>query len=137
MARVEIARRTLQCNTASVVNLFPSRLDDVNALRDNAEVWTLGRTQIERELHRTDSSDVLLGYGVGEPVGEARQSFRSQLDWLARALHTSPARVWAYGGRPTHPSRWHRVAHRHAPGIGVEALASLLLVECSFADVRD
>lgn len=128
MTRVDIARRILGCETASVANLFPARLVDVNALgRAQNDVWALGRAEIERELDRPDSTDILLGFGVQEPGGEARHRFREQLDWLDKALASSRARVWTYGGRPAHPSRWQRVAHRHTPGGGVEALAPALL----------
>ena len=127
-ARIEIARRALNCSSATVANLYPARLANVNAIGiSDHDVWALGREEIDRELRRSDTTDVLLGFGVQEPSGEARRIFRLQLQWLGRALESSDVRVWVYGDRPTHPSRWQRVAHRHSVGGGVEALAPALL----------
>ncbi len=135
--RIDIARRVLSCATVSTVNLYPARLVDVNAMSDPVgAVWELGRSEIERELQRPESTDVLLGFGVQAPTGHARRSFRAQLNWLADLLESSGARVWAFGGRPTHPSRWQRVTHRHVHGGGVEALAPSLLTAYSLRTDR-
>jgi hypothetical protein len=131
-SRIEIARRALSCSSATVANLYPARLADVNAIGGSGdEIWALGRGEIGRELRRPDTTDVLLGFGVQEPSGEARRSFRLQLQWLGCALESSDARVWVYGDRPTHPSRWQRVAHRYSSGRSVEALAPTLLAPYS------
>lgn len=127
-SRIEIARRALGCSSAAIANLYPARLADVNAIGESDnDVWALGREEIHREIKRADTTDVILGFGVQEPSGDARRSFRSQLQWLASALESSNARVWVYGDRPTHPSRWQRVAHRYASGGSVESLAPTLL----------
>ena len=132
IARVDLARRVLGCETYSIANLYPEPLPNVNGIgRSDEAIWVRGRSEIERQLSRGDCSDVLLGYGVQEPVGAARQPFRDQLRWLQGELSASSARVWVFGGRPTHPSRWQRVAHRHAPGGGVDALAAVLLAPYS------
>lgn len=132
-SRIEVARRALNCSSATITNLYPAQLTDVNAIGSPSnDVWALGREEILQEISRADTTDVLLGFGVQEPSGDARHSFRSQLQWLACALESSDARVWAYGDRPTHPSRWQRVAHRYAPGSGVEDLAPTLLTPYSF-----
>lgn len=126
--RVDIARAALGCASATVVNLYPEPLANVNELTDPSdEIWTRGRHEISRELHRPETTDVLLGYGVQTPAGSARSAFRSQLAWLAVHLTNGDARVWTYGDRPSHPSRRHRIAHRHDPDAGVAALASTLL----------
>jgi hypothetical protein len=127
-SRIEIARRALSCSSATVANLYPTQLADVNAIGNSGEkVWALGREEIYREISRSDTTDILLGFGVQEPSGDARRRFRLQLQWLGNALESTDARVWVYGDRPTHPSRWQRVAHRHSVGGGVEALAPALL----------
>lgn len=127
-SRIEIARRALNCSSATVVNLYPARLTDVNQITvSNDHVWALGREEIQREISRSTTTDVLLGYGVQEPSGDARHAFRLQMQWLRHTLASSEVRVWVYGDRPAHPSRWQRVAHRHTPGSGIEALASTLL----------
>lgn len=121
LQRVDLARDTLGCDTYSVANLYPKVLANSNALSFTTDVsaWTLGRESIVAELTRADTTDVLLGFGVQLPSGEQRQHYRQQLSWLADRLNDSKIRVWAFGGRPTHPSRWHRHVHRHAPGSSV------------------
>lgn len=78
LQRIELARVALGCQTYSVANLYPSVLPNSNALSrgSEAEVWERGRKETLREIARTDTKDVLLGYGVHEPVGEQRLKFR-------------------------------------------------------------
>jgi hypothetical protein len=129
LRRVEIARRALGCDSYSVANLYPTVLPNVNALSSAAadHIWEVGREEIQRELECTRTTDVLLGYGVQLPAGENRQRFRNQLNWLENQLRLTSFRVWTYGGRPSHPSRWQRIAHRKDPAGSVEDLAVALL----------
>lgn len=127
LARVDVARRMLGLDTYSVANLYPEPLASSGCVADDAAVWSAGRRDVERELARTDSTDVLLGYGVSLPSGPARALHRSQVRWLEAHLSTSGVRVWTFGGRPNHPSRWQRVAYRHRPGATVEETAPELL----------
>lgn len=129
LQRVELARSSLSCTSYSVANLYPAPLADVNAMADfeNRDTWQLGRDEVTRAVSRADTTDVLLGYGVQFPTGVNRRRFREQLDWLAEELAARPMRVWTFGGRPTHPSRWQRVVHQHKPGASVDELASVLL----------
>lgn len=92
------------------------------------EVWTAGRKEIMQELDRTETTDVLLGYGTQLATGSQRQHHRAQIAWLFRTLESSGHRVWTFGGRPSHPSRWQRVVHHHSPGGSVEALAGDFLL---------
>jgi len=127
-SRVDIARNALGCATSSVVNLYPAPLPSVNALQDPvAEVWVRGRLEIEDALRRPDCTDIVLGYGIQEPIGRARHEFRAQVAWLQDVLTRVEARVWVVGGRPTHPSRWHRVSFRQTPGRPFEEAARELL----------
>lgn len=122
LQRVEIAQVALACNTYSVANLYPAVLPNSNALSQGTqdEVWEQGREDILRELIRSDTKDVLLGYGVQVPIGEQRFKYREQVSWLHRQLLDQGLRVWTFGGRPSHPSRWHRHTHKHAAGDSME-----------------
>ncbi len=130
LSRVEIARDTLECGSFSIANLYPRSLSDVTEVsgRSGSDVWSEGRKEIAQALRRPNTTDVLLGYGIQEPTGEQRTHHRAQLAWLNEQLGRGDFRVWTFGGRPTHPSRWQRVVHRHAPGGSVEILAATLLV---------
>lgn len=130
LGRVEIAGKVLACESFSVANIYPAALRDVTEVTHvtDAEVWAAGRDEIQQELGRADTTDVLLGYGIQLPSGPQREHHRAQLEWLFNELDGLGHRVWVFGGRPTHPSRWQRVVHRHTPGGSVEALARDLLV---------
>ena len=130
LRRVAIARDALGCNSVSIANIFPANLADVNALTgyQSEATWERGREEIQQELARDDLTDVLLGYGISLPSGAQREPYRAQLHWLRRTLGTKAARVWVFGHGPTHPSRWQRVVHRHAPRATVAEMARELLV---------
>lgn len=130
LKRIELARRTLACATTSVANIFPTKLPGVRAMSaiGAEEIWQLGRSEIDRELGRHATTDVLLGYGVSQPVGALRPQFQEQIAWLHSALDTAGHRVWTFGGRPTHPSRWQRVVFKERPGCTLEQVAAQLLL---------
>lgn len=127
--RVDLARQALGCTSSSIANIFPAKLAGVRDMSvPGAEaIWHLGRIQIEGEVARHDTSDVLLGYGVSEPGGVLRSQFREQMAWLESLLIASGHRVWTFGGRPTHPSRWQRVVFRERPGRAIEQVVADLL----------
>lgn len=89
--------------------------------------WMEGRREIERALRGSGTKSVLLGYGVRSPVGPQRTCYREQLHWLTDLLISSGHAPWTYGDRPSHPSRWQRIAHRYRPGSSVYDLAPDLL----------
>lgn len=130
LRRVEIAQQALGCRSSSIVNVFPSILPDSNALNDEVSTDTFdrGRELIRQALDLEATSDVLLAYGIQLPTGANRQAYRAQIDWIGRELTSRSVRVWSFGGRPSHPSRWHRVVSREHPGSSVEARAADLLV---------
>lgn len=139
LQRVEIARAQLGCRSFSIANLYPETLRDVTQLngRLNVSTWMMGRVHLERELSRSDTTDVLLGYGVQAPTGASREAYHAQLDWLADQLASRSARIWVFGDRPHHPSRWQRVTHAVAPGAAVESLARQLLTRYTLLSRRD
>ncbi|MBS3179178.1 MULTISPECIES: hypothetical protein [unclassified Pseudoclavibacter] len=130
LQRVDIAQQVLGCATSAIVNVYPAVLPNTKALSVelSTEVFDQGRELIRRELDREETSDVLLAYGVQLPTGANRLVFRAQLDWIAAELEKSNLRVWLFGGRPSHPSRWHRQVSRERPGSTVEATAAEFLV---------
>lgn len=137
--RVDLARRALDCESAVIANLYPRRLENVNALQSVlAEPfgWTAGRDEIAVAL-ADGATDVLLGYGVQQPTGPSRVPYQQQLHWLAATLEASDLRLWGFGQRPSHPSRWQRVVHRHEPGAALETVVSELLLPLTIEDVGD
>jgi hypothetical protein len=101
------------------------------------DAWTLGRQEISDILGRAETTDVVLGFGVQLPTGvEQRAAFRLQLEWLECHMAPKTFRVWAFGGRPTHPSRWQRVSHSHSPGASLSSVATRLLTPFSLRDWR-
>lgn len=131
LQRVDIAQRVLGCVTSSIANVYPAVLSNTKALNValSPEVFEEGRALIRRELDREETSDVLLAYGMQLPTGPNRHDFRAQLDWVAAELGERKLRVWLFGGRPSHPSRWHRQVSRERPGSTVEACAAEFLVQ--------
>lgn len=131
LQRVDIAQRVLGCATSAIANVYPAVLPNTKALSGelSMKVFDEGRALIRRELDREETSDVLLAYGVQLPTGSSRDVFRAQLDWVAAELEDRQLRVWLFGGRPSHPSRWHRLVSRERPGSTVEASAAEFLVQ--------
>lgn len=125
--RVDIARQVLGLDSFSIVNLYPARLPSSGGTSAEPAIWQAGRADIEAEFNREDSADVLLGYGVQSPSGPSRPLYAAQLEWLDDHLSATGLRAWTFGERPSHPSRWQRVAFRHAPGASVSEVAAELL----------
>lgn len=129
LRRVDIAREALGCAKVSVANLYAFPLSNANRLASEgmSEGWEQARDDIRRALMVTDTSDVLLAYGIQSPSGTQRDLHRAQLAWLEGELSRYDLRVWTFGGSPYHPSRWHRLTHRQEQGSSVRELASSLL----------
>lgn len=134
LRRVEVARQAIECETSSIVNVYPAELPDSNALNNEVPTTTFdrGRELIRQALDMETTSDVLLAYGIQLPTGANRHAYRAQIDWISGELVSRNVRVWSFGGRPSHPSRWHRVVSREHPGSSVEARAADLLVRHDF-----
>jgi hypothetical protein len=127
--RVALAGDALNCSSHEIANLYPAPLADVAALSElaDADVWRQGRKEIERAICSDATTDILLGYGVQQPSGQQRYFYQDQLAWLDSQLKGVSCRVWTFGDKPSHPSRWQRLAYRHMPGASVTDLASVLL----------
>lgn len=124
LRRVEVARNFLGCDATTIANLYPSALPNTNTFSalDDDPVWEQGRAGILDALNLDDTTTVLLGYGVSPPTGRQRQSYLRQVKWVEEVLATRAIPVWTFGGRPAHPSRWHRIVHRESPGETVESV---------------
>lgn len=135
--RVEGICDALGCDSFQIVNLYAAELPTTGALNTARShlAWVDGRREIERAVRESTTKAVLLGYGVRSPVGTQRTLYREQLQWLADLLISSGHAPWTYGDRPSHPSRWQRVAHRHRPGNSVYELASELLQQHEMANL--
>lgn len=136
--RVDLARRILGQSTYRVANIFPRPIKGTNELGElleESDTWNAGRQDILTALAGNDVRHVLLGYGVNVPSGPQRSAFRAQLSWLSEELASRPHQLWGFGGRPTHPSRWQRVAHRHDPGSALVEVAGEVLVEMSAGQI--
>lgn len=127
--RVALAQRLIGCEGARLVNLWPTPLQDVNSLNHlpTNTSWESWRGDLIDDLDRVAGGDVLLAYGVQRPTGANRQAFQDQLRWLETALLQREKKVWMFGGRPAHPSRWQRATSRLKPGEPMAEVAPQLL----------
>lgn len=123
LRRVETARNFLGCDSTTIANLYPAALPNTNAfpVLGDEPIWEQGRTGIVDALDLDDTAAVLLGYGVSPPTGRQRRSYLQQVEWVEEELAARDIPVWTFGGRPAHPSRWHRIVHRESPGETVES----------------
>lgn len=127
--RVEGVCAVLGCDSFEIVNLYAAELPTSGSLdaATSCLAWAEGRREIERAVQSADTKAVLLGYGVRSPAGPQRTHYREQLRWLADLLSSSAHVPWTYGDRPSHPSRWQRIAHRHSSGSSIYDLMPELL----------
>lgn len=130
--RVELARRLIGCSALQIVNLYHAPRRDVNELGDPEDLpvvqdWKL---RLQREMAKVPGGDVLLAYGVQEPLKSRRDAHLEKLILIESLLRNYRREPWMVGGRPHHPSRWQRVTYRHSPKEPfVSALAQLLATE--------
>lgn len=118
LARLDTARAILGFECVEVANLFalPSyRTGDISRLGIAEDGWVAAREVISQGLAEADG--VLLAYGVGLPVGVARERFRAQIAWLTDRLGERTVPVWRVGDGARHPSRWQRWTHRTYPDL--------------------
>jgi hypothetical protein len=129
LKRLELAREILGFQRVAVVNVL-----DVPTFRTNGmttagadpEPWLESRPAISKGLD--ECHGVVLGYGVSEPSGPARGHYRDQIDWLWGELRGSESPIWSVELPPRHPSRWHRLTYKSAPGsVFADVLATVLL----------
>lgn len=128
LKRLELAQKILgfdRVEVANVLDVATYRTNGMNVAGVEAQPWLQSRSLIERRLD--ECAGVLLGYGVSEPTGPARIHFRNQIDWLWGELKGRASPIWSVEMPPRHPSRWHRLTFKVAPGVPfAEVLPSVL-----------
>ena len=122
LGRVLLACKALNFDSYTVKNLYPAAIPNTNAfpkVKDDP-IWGKGRTQILNSLNDETTGAVLLGFGVSPPSGLQRGNYLDRVSWLTDELRRRSLVVWTFGGRTSHPSRWHREVRRSDPGKSVE-----------------
>lgn len=118
LGRVRQAGDVLGVPRVEVVNLLQvatHRTGQVTEVGVDLMAWRRSRSLLEEGLDH--ATYVLLGYGVSEPSGAARQHHRDQVEWLRRHLIARQLPVYQVGDGPRHPSRWQRWTSRNHPGV--------------------
>ena len=116
LARVELAREILHCDSVVVENLFALASSDVTEISKLGAVsdgWL--RAQKALKAHLLACDVVLLAYGVSAPSGPARDHHSQQVGWLGDRLTQASLPTFMVGDGPRHPSRWQRWTARQHP----------------------
>ena len=129
LKRLDLAREILGFHRVAVVNVLniPTfRTGGMATAGAAPEPWIESRPAISNALD--ECHGVVLGYGVSEPSGPARGHYRNQIDWLWGELRGRASPIWSVENPPRHPSRWHRLTYKSAPGlVFADVLATVLL----------
>lgn len=115
--RVTLLETLLQARRLMTANLFavPTyRTGDISVAGQESAGWLNARAELRDGINSSDA--VVLAYGSQEPTGTARTHFRSQITWMHDELRLRDVPIWTVGGRPLHPSRWHRHTFRAHEG---------------------
>ena len=138
LKRLDLARELLGFDRVRIVNVLDVatfRTGGMAAAGLDPEPWIQSRPAIMDGLK--SAHGIVLGYGVGEPSGPARVHFRNQIAWLWDELGEMRTPIWSVELPPRHPSRWHRLTHKAAPGLAFgEVLGTVLLRVDDFAEVE-
>jgi hypothetical protein len=128
-----MAKDTLGYSSVAVANLFSIatyRTGGVSAAGADPKGWLAARPGLAQGVGAADA--VILAYGIQEPSGPARHHFRDQLSWLQNEIHERGLKTWMVGGRPRHPSRWHRHTYAEYPDLLFSEALPIALMETSF-----
>lgn len=115
--RVALLRELLGISATVTANLFSIatyRTGDIVEVGADPDGWLEARPAISAAIEQCNA--VMLAYGGQEPSGPARVHFRRQVAWIETLIEAHGLPVWSVGGRPLHPSRWHRFTHANYPG---------------------
>ncbi|SMG44516.1 DUF1643 domain-containing protein [Agreia pratensis] len=116
--RVELLQTLVGIEETVTANLFsiPTyRTGEISEAGVDADGWLDARPAIVDAMDRCTA--VMLAYGGQEPAGQARMHFREQISWAEKLIDARNLPVWTVGGRPLHPSRWHRFTHSNYPEV--------------------
>lgn len=109
------------CSRLVIANLYAEPTRDVPALNATTAVgWHAARAELSASVQLAD--ELLAGWGLLKLVGPAGALQADQVQWLLlQATSAGHDRLWAVGGQPRHPSRWHQfVSERHGRANGGE-----------------
>jgi hypothetical protein len=123
-----MASEIIGCDDYVVVNLFPRptrNVTEIALLGKDPQVWVEARPTVVAGL--ATCNEVLLGYRLSEPGGEARLHHRDQTTWIISVLQGLGRSAWTVGGRPRHPSRWQRHTSRAHPNLRFREALTLSL----------
>jgi hypothetical protein len=97
-----------------VANLFSLPVHDLESVSVNGQDrlhWLVARDRLQEVISTCEQ--ILVGWGVSEPTGQARIHFREQRAWvIQRLIEHGHDHVWLVGDGPRHPSRWHQFVSR-------------------------
>jgi len=116
--RVALLQELLGIEHTLTANLFavPTyRTGGITEAGVDIHGWQAARPALGEAIAQANA--VLLAYGGQEPSGAARKHFREQVAWARATIEERGASVWTVGGRPLHPSRWHRHTHSEHPDV--------------------
>lgn len=88
--------------------------------------WLAARDQLSHGVENCTA--VLLAFGAQEPSGSARRHFRDQVMSTGDLISARNLPVWTVGGRPLHPTRWHRHTHSKYPDLEFREALKLSLL---------
>ncbi|WP_456507312.1 DUF1643 domain-containing protein [Arthrobacter sp. TE12232] len=115
--RVNLLAELMGINDVLIGNLCAAPTYRTGELTNVAAHWgPWGEAREQLMAGFEVATDVLLAYGLVEPLGAARRHRRQQLEWLQGQLRTRVITAWTVGGTPRHPSRWQRHTFRQHPG---------------------
>lgn len=109
MKHLRLAQALLGADDLQIANLFPlasSNMHGVSTMGRDELTWLLARPAIDSLIGSSD--DLLLGWGIARLTGAADGHFRQQISWVRTRLSGIEVPIWALGGEPRHPSRWHQ-----------------------------
>jgi hypothetical protein len=135
---VRVAAQLLDCDSLEIANLFSIATRDLTAISEagrSGDGWETARPRLHQVI--TECDCLLAGWGVSGLVGEAAAHRRRQLNYVrACAREVGRDYIWALGGEPRHPSRWHQyVSDRHgrASGSSLSKRISMVLTSVPLA----
>lgn len=118
LRRVELLQALFGIEESLTANLFaiPTyRTGEISDVGVDATGWLNARPAIAEAMDHCTA--IMLAYGGQEPSGPARTHFREQIAWAEQLIESRKLPVWSVGGRPLHPSRWHRFTYSNYPGV--------------------
>jgi hypothetical protein len=129
LRRIALFKELFEVEALITANLFSIPTYRTGNLTDAGQApdgWLGARSDLSVAIGSCTA--VLLAYGAQEPSGSARIHFRYQVKMARDLMSTRNLPVWTVGGRPLHPTRWHRHTHRTYPDLEFREALKLSLL---------